>query len=193
MVQCGGINLAILEEGEPDMAKMRQPTRYRSVTAIIGGVLLLVGFLCLLWMFFSQYSEKPFTSSLGLPGFSSSPSSEQQIAALQAQGITLSSTAQTPEVNQQQALALAGQLEADAASKAKNTSARYALLTYPVTKTPATHPDWNGVAVWIVWYHQIPQDPGNTFTDPKSSSRSYHDLYVCLDANSGKELFSLWS
>jgi hypothetical protein len=175
------------------MAKRQQPTRFRSTTAIVGGVLLVVCFLWLAWIFFSQHSEKPLTSSIGLPGLSAAPTPVQQIAPLLAQGITLSATDQKSALSQQEALAIADQLEADAAGKAKNTSARYALLTYPTTGSPATHPNWNNVAVWIIWYQHIPQEPADTSADSTPSSHPYHDLYVCLDANSGKELFSLWA
>jgi hypothetical protein len=175
------------------MAKRQQSTQFRAMTAIIGSVLLVVGFLWLGWIFFSQHSEKSLVSSIALPGLVATPSPGQQITPLLAQGITLSSTDQKPTLDEQQALAIANQLEADAASKAKNISARYALLTYPTTSTPATHPNWNDIAVWIIWYHQIPQSSGDTAAGSTSSSQPYHDLYVCLDANSGKELFSLWA
>jgi hypothetical protein len=163
------------------------------MTAIIGSILLIVGFLWLGWIFFSQYSEKPLTSPISLPGLVATPSPDLQIAPLLAQGITLSSTDQKPTLDQQQALTIADQLEADAASEAKNVSARYALLTYPATSTPATHPNWNDVAVWIIWYHQIPAVSGDSSVVPTASKNTYHDLYVCLDASSGKELFSLWA
>jgi hypothetical protein len=175
------------------MAKRQQSTRFRSMTAIIGSLLLVVGFLWLGWIFFSQHSETPLASPINLPGLAATPSPVPQIAPLLAQGITLSGTDQKPTLDQQQALAIADQLEADAASEAKNVSARYALLTYPVTSTPATHPNWNDVAVWIIWYHQIPDASGDTSADSAASKPAYHDLYVCLDANSGKELFSLWA
>ncbi len=175
------------------MPKRQQPTRFRSMTAIIGGILLATCFLWLAWILFSQHSAKSLTSSIGLPGLSAAPTPVQQIAPLLAQGITLTTTDQKSALSQQEALAIADQLETDAASKAKNTSARYALLTYPTTGSPATHPNWNDVAVWIIWYQHIPQGPADTAADSAPSAHPYHDLFVFLDANSGKELFSLWA
>jgi hypothetical protein len=174
------------------MAKMQQSARFRSMTAIVGSLLLAVCFLWLGWIFFSQHSGKPLASSIVLPGLATTPTVNQQFALLLAQGITLSSTDQKPGLSQQQAVAIADQLEADAASNAKSISAHYGLLTYPMIKTPVTHPDWNNVEVWMIWYRQIPQGSNDTSVDPAPSSRPYHDLYVFLDANSGKELFSLW-
>src|SRR5579884_4130552 len=107
------------------MPKRQQPTRFRSMTAIIGGILLATCFLWLAWILFSQHSAKSLTSSIGLPGLSAAPTPVQQIAPLLAQGITLTTTDQKSALSQQEALAIADQLETDAASKAKNTSARY--------------------------------------------------------------------
>jgi len=62
------------------------------------------------------------------------------------------------------------------------------LLNYPNKSTPATHPDLNGVAAWMVLYQKIPLEPADASTDPTPFPHSYYDLYVFLDANSGKEL-----
>jgi hypothetical protein len=111
-----------------------------------------------------------------------------QITPLVAEGITLGHTDQTPALNMQQALLIASQLEPDAASKSKSPSAQYVLLNYPNKSTPATHPDLNGVPAWMVLYQKIPLEPGDASIDPTPFPRSYYDLYVFLDANSGKEL-----
>ncbi len=115
-------------------------------------------------------------------GSSSSQSPVIQITPLVAEGITLGQTDQTPVLNQQQALLLASELEPEAASHAKVTGAKYVLLTYPNTSTPPVHPNFNGVPAWMIIYSQIPQ---------QSSSQATYDLYVFLDASSGKELLSV--
>jgi hypothetical protein len=175
------------------MAKKRQSSHFRSGTAVVGGLLLMIGFLWLGWIFFSHRSPASLSPTQLLPGLIATPTPNLQFAPLHAQGITLRATDQKPALSRQQALEIANRLEPDAASRAKGTDTRYALLSYPMTKTPVTHPDWNNVAVWMVLYQQIPQSPGDTSFDPKSPSQSYHDLYVFLDANSGQELFSLWA
>jgi hypothetical protein len=119
-----------------------------------------------------------------IPGIGSpaTPVSAIQITPLVAEGITLGQTDQTPALNQQQALLLASELEPDAAAHAKVTGAKYVLLNYANTSTPAVHPNFNAVPAWMITYAQIPQ---------QSSSQATYDLYVFLDANSGKELLSV--
>jgi hypothetical protein len=174
------------------MAKKQQSSRFRASTAIVGGLLLMIGFLWLGWIFFSHRSPVSLSPSTLLPGLMATPTPNLQFAPLLAQGITLRATDQKPALSRQQAVEIANRLEPDAASRAKGTDTRYALLSYPMTKTPVTHPDWNNVAVWMVLYQQIPQGSGDTSFDPKAPPQSSHDLYVFLDANTGQELFSLW-
>jgi hypothetical protein len=114
---------------------------------------------------------------------------------LLAEGITLAHSDQQPTLSQQQALLIASQLEPAAASQANKISARYVLLNYPGTSaaTPSVaHPALNNVPVWLVWYRQIPLGPADVSVDPTLASHTYHDLYVCIDATSGKELLSIW-
>ena len=175
------------------MAKKRQSSPFRTSTAFVGGLLLLVGFLWLGWIFFSHHSPVSLSPSTILPGLVATPTPNLQFAPLIAQGITLRGTDQRPALSRQQAVEIANQLEPDAASRAKGTDTRYALLSYPMTKNAVTHPAWDNVAVWLVLYQKIPQGSGDTSFDPKSPAQPYHDLYVFLDANSGQELFSLWA
>ena len=109
------------------------------------------------------------------------------------EGIMLHGTDQKPVLSRQQAVEIANRLETDAAGRAKAIDTRYALLTYHTTKNTIAHPNWENVAVWMVLYQKIPHCVGDTSFDVKSPSQSYHDLYVFLDANSGQELFSLWT
>src|SRR5438105_3440906 len=144
------------------MSARRPSSRFRPMTALVGGLLLIIGFLWIGWLLFYQHGAQSLSPPILLPGLAATPTANQPIAPLIAQGITLSATEQKSALRQQQAVEIADQLEPDAASKAKSTSARYALLTYLSTSTPATHPDWENVAVWMVWYQQIPQNSGDT-------------------------------
>jgi len=40
----------------------------------------------------------------------------------------------------------------------------------------------------MVLYQKIPREPNDASVDPTPFPHSYYDLYVFLDANSGKEL-----
>lgn len=152
------------------------------VSGLIGGILLGIA---VLWIgaLLLQRAGVPVPAFPTIGGIgSSSQAPEVQITPLVAEGITLGATNQTPTLNQQQALLLASELEPDAASHAKVTGAKYVLLNYANTSTPAVHPNFQGVPAWLITYQQIPQ---------QSSSQATYDLYVFLDANSGKELLSV--
>lgn len=152
------------------------------VSGLIGGILLGIA---VLWIgvLVLQHVGVAVPSFPTIVGFGSSSSAPVvQITPLVAEGITLGATNQTPALNQQQALLLASELEPDAASHAKVTGAKYVLLTYPDTSTPPVHPNFNGVPTWMITYQQIPQ---------QSSTQATYDLYVFLDAKSGKELLTV--
>ncbi len=153
------------------------------VSGLIGGVLLGIAVLWIGVLVLQRVgvAVPSFPTIVGF-GSSSAPAPVIQITPLVAEGITLGATNQTPALNQQQALLLASELEPDAASHAKVTGAKYVLLTYPNTSTPPVHPNFNGAPAWMITYQQIPQ---------QSSSQATYDLYVFLDANSGKELLTV--
>ena len=152
------------------------------LSGLVGGVLLGIAVIWLGVLLLQRVG----VSVPALPPISgigpSSQAPETQITPLVAEGITLGSTNQTPALNQQQALLLASELEPDAASHAKVTGAKYVLLNYPNTSTPAVHANFKGVPAWMITYQQIPQ---------QSSSQATYDLYVFLDANSGQELLAV--
>lgn len=173
------------------MARKQQSSHTRAISGIAGGILLAIGCLWLGWML--VHGNAPNVASLTIPGLGPTPAPEVQVPPLLAEGITLGHASQQPALSQQQALLLAGQLEPAAAASAKNVSARYVLLTYPDISTPATHSDLSNVPVWMVWYQQIPLQPADASVDPTPFPQSSHDLYVFLDANSGKELLSIWA
>lgn len=169
----------------------RSTSRSRLLSGIVGGVLLGAGILWIGWLITRQSSASALPS-FSIPGLAPAKTPAVQIAPLAAEGITLGQPSQSPKLSQQQALLLASQLEPDAATQAKSTSAQYVLLNYPSTSTPAIHPDLNNVPAWMVIYQKIPLTPANASVDPTPFPRSYHDLYVFLDANSGKELLAVW-
>lgn len=154
------------------------------VSGLIGGVLLGIAVIWIGVMVLQHagVAVPSFPTIAGIGSSLSAPAPAVQITPLVAEGITLGSTNQTPGLNQQQALLLASELEPDAASHAKVTGAKYVLLNYPNTSTPPVHPNFSGVPAWMITYQQIPQ---------QSSSQATYDLYVFLDANSGKELLTV--
>ncbi len=170
----------------------RRRSQSRLISAIVGGVLLGIALLWLGGILFPQHGHPLAVTLPGLvPGPTNAP--EVQIPQLVAEGITLEQASQTPRLSQQQALFIAGQRQPDAASKAKAVTARYVLLNAPVTGTPTTHPNLTNVAVWMIWYQHIAQKSADPAIDPTPSAHPFHDLYVFLDANSGKEVLTIWA
>ena len=172
----------------PGMSTGRTPVRRpRIATGIVGGILLGLAGIWLVWLLLHQLGG-PSLPGLPISGLAPTSAPAMQITPLAAEGITLGHTDQTPALNKQQALLIAGQLEPAAASKSKSSSAQYVLLNYPNKSTPAAHADLNGVPAWMVLYQKIPLERADASVDPTPSPQSYYDLYVFLDANSGKEL-----
>ena len=174
------------------MARRRRPPRSHYISGVVGGILLVVGLAWMGWLVFVQHTNGPSLSLWPVGG--STPTSEPlvQIPPLLAAGITLQPTNQSTSLSQPQALLMAAQLEPDAAAKAQQVSARYVSFSYPSISTPATHAAFESVPVWLVWYQKIPLQPSDASVDPTPFPRSSHDLYVFLDAKSGKELLSIW-
>ena len=169
----------------------RRPTRSNVISGVIGGALLMVGVLWLGSMILAQHGGAP---QFSFPGFNAPTTiPETQLTPLLAEGIVLGHSDQTPTLSQKQALLLAGALEPDAATKAKSVTAKYVLITYTNPGTAGAHPNLTNVPVWMVWYQQIPLLPADAGVDPTPFPHSYHDLYVFLDANNGKEVLSVWS
>jgi hypothetical protein len=174
------------------MSRKRGAAQSNIISAVIGGALLLFCFVWLGWIFLNRYSS-PLT--LSLPNFASTSTqdtSTAQIVPLLAEGITLGNPTRQPTLNQQQALLIANQLEPDAATQAKSVTASYILLNYANTSTSATHASLNNVAAWMIWYQRIPYVPADASVDPTPFPHAFHDLYVFIDANSGKELLVVW-
>ena len=167
------------------MARKRRPSRSNNISAIAGGLLLIVGCIWVGWLVFGQQGTTPTFANIPLPGLAPTATPVTQVPALVAEGIVLSQASQTPTLNQQQATLLANALEPDAATQAKSVSAKYVLLNYTSTNTKAAHSNVSNVPVWLIWYQKIS-------LNASSASGGTHDLYVFIDANSGKEMLSVW-
>ena len=172
------------------MAKRRRRFQSKRISAIAGAVLLGLGCLWLGWLLLGQHNNTSGSFVWPIVGTNATPTNAP-IPQLISEGISLSSANQSPTLSQQQAMTIANQLEPDAAANAKSTNARYVLLNYVATGT-STHANVNNEPVWMVQYQRIPIAPNNASVDPVPSTRSYHDLYVFVDANSGKEVLSVW-
>ena len=166
-----------------------------SLSAIVGGMLFVMAIAGFAW-FLTHQQQLSSLPTFPLPGFAPINPPTVQVPPLLAAGITLGHPTQAPGLNQQQALVIAGQLEPDAAAMAQNTNAQYVLLTYSGTgtggATPAAQHDLNHVPAWMILYQNIPLQPSDPSVDPTPFPQSHHDLYVFLDANTGKELLAIW-
>jgi len=201
-------DLSELEDALPRPRKKRtkepRPAScMRSLSAVVGGVLFVLAIAGFAWFSTHQYQLSPLPA-LPIPGLAPTNPSMAQVPPLFAAGITLSHPTQTPRLNQQQALLIASQLEPEAAANAQNTSAQYVLLNYSGRGTDggrteaSSRPyaslqhDLNHIPAWMVLYQGIPLQPSDPSVDPTPFPQSHHDLYVSLDANTGKELLAIW-
>ncbi len=189
-------DLSELEDALPRPHKKRikepRPASWmRSLSAVVGGVLFVLAIAGFAWFLTHQYQLSPLPA-LPIPGLAPTHASMEQVPPLFAAGITLSHPTQTPRLNQQQALLIANQLEPEAAANAQNTSAQYVLLNYSGRGTPAAQRDLNHIPTWMVLYQGIPLQPSDPSVDPTPFPQTHHDLYVFLDANTGKELLAIW-
>jgi hypothetical protein len=167
------------------MARKRQKAAspLNPISGIVGAILLVVALVWAILLVFHPSVASRISSSIPIIGAVATTASQEQIAPLQAEGITLGHPAQTPALTEQQALLIVNQLMPDAATQAKSTKASYVLLNYPVSSDHPNHTSFNNVPAWMIVYQQIPVT---------SSSQSHQDLYVFLDANTGKELLAIW-
>lgn len=172
-------------------SKSRSTLWTRQLSKIVGVILLGVAALWFGWLVLHR-GVPAGISILPVTGLGSNNTPIGQVSPLVAAGITLGRPSQTPALNQQQALLIASQLEPDAATNAKKTSAQYVLLNYAGAATSTPQTTLNNVPTWMVLYQQIPLPPTDPSVDPNSPSHSTHDLYVFLNANNGKELLAIW-
>ena len=169
-----------------------RPAPSHRITGIVGGVLLGLGVLWIGWLLVHQLGGPALPlPSFPIGNFGSTPAPNVQSSPLAAIGITVSASNQTTMLNKQQALLIASQLEPDASTHAKSITAQLVLLNYANKSTPATHADFNNTPVWMVLYQKIPIQSADPSVDPTPLTKTSYDLYVFLDANSGKELLKV--
>ena len=167
--------------------------RLTLVSGVVSGILLCVCLLAVGWLLLAPHLNLQGGPTWIIPWAAHPPVTGLQVPQLTAEGITLAETNQRPTLSEQQALFISSQLEPEAASSAQSTNARYILVSSTDTSVTADRPVLNAAPVWLVWYQKIPVTANDTQADPTPSPQSTHDLFVFLDANSGKELFSIWA
>lgn len=162
----------------------------RQVTGIAGALLVIVAICWLGWLLLHQIVGFIGISTLPLPGIVPAVTPTPPLSPLLAAGISLGHPSQTPALSAQQALQIANELEPDAAANAKKVMSEYVLLNY--AQKNAAQPDMTNRPAWLIYYQQIPLQPSDPSVDPTPFPQTHHDLYVFLDANSGKELLAIW-
>ncbi|HLH63074.1 MAG TPA: hypothetical protein VKV20_15445 [Ktedonobacteraceae bacterium] len=165
--------------------------RTRWISGIVGALLFALAFLWLAWMISNRLTGGTGISLLPFPGLTQPTPTVGQIAPLTAAGISLGTPTSPPALTQQQALLVAGELEPDAAAHAQKTSASYVLLSYDGVGTAKPQHVITNQPAWMVLYQQIPQQSSDPSADPSQSLPAHYDLYVFLDANTGKELLAI--
>lgn len=162
----------------------------------MSGALIVFACLCLGWLLLFRVGigVGGVGGLASLPFPSSTPTAHPTTPAspLTGAGISLGHPTQAPALTEQQALVIASQIEPDAAAHAGKTRAQYVLLNDAGTNTSASHADLSNVPAWMIYYQQIPLAPGDRSADPTPFPQTHHDLYVFLDANSGKEILAIW-
>lgn len=171
----------------------RQPTKTRRISGIIGAFLLALALLWLVWLLLHRLTGGADISLLPIPGLPQATPTVGQVPPLTAAGISLGTPTSPPALTQQQALLIAGQLEPAAATNAQKTNASYVLLNFDGTGTAIPQHGITNEPAWMVLYQQIPQQPADPSADPSQTLPKHHDLYVFLDANTGKELLVMWA
>jgi hypothetical protein len=164
---------------KPDSAQLHTLSKFG------GGALLVVGICLFAWLIFFQHPATSVPSQLWFTAnVTATPVSGLvlQNSALQAAGIQLESTNQPAVVSQAQALQLVNQQQPDAAADAKKIEEHYGLLNENAQKI-------HNVAVWMIWYQSIAQPPNGI----EVSATAAHDLYVFVDAKTGRTILSVWA
>ena len=178
-------------EEETTARDTRTISQSRRASKVVGVILVSMAFLVLGWLLLKHFGLRVSGQSfLPQPGLDATALPTAQIPPLAAAGISLGHPTQTPALTQQEAMFIASQLEPGAATKAKNTSAQYVLLSYGGTNTSTSYSGFHNVQAWMIVYQQIPLAPANLGVTP--FPRTHYDLYVFLDANTGKELLAVW-
>jgi len=175
---------AVRDKRGPDPAS-------RQFSAIVGVALIGAAVLWFIWLLVRQVNPGLVSLSFPFPNMLPPRQASTPVDPLATAGITLSSPfqGQEPALTQQQALLLAGQMEPQAAAKSAGVSARYTLFSYQGTAPGAA--SFHNQPVWLIHYSGISEPLPDTAADPHASSTK-HDLYVFVDASSGRELLAIW-
>ncbi len=173
------------------MIKRRQRLQSKRVSGVVGAVLLGLGCLWLGWLLLGQHNTSGSGSFVWpIVGANVAPT-DAPVPQLVAAGISTGPANGSAALNQQQAMAIANGLEPDASANARTSNAKYVLLNYVPTGS-SSHGAVTNTPVWMILYQHIPVTPNSASVDPVPSTRTYHDLYVFIDANSGKEVLTVW-
>ena len=169
----------------------RTISRSRQASKVVGVILIAMAFLMFGWLLLNHFGLRVSGQSLlSQPHLDATALPTTQVPPLAAAGISLGHPTQTPALTQQEAIFIASQLEPDAATNAKKTSAQYVLVSYAGTNASTSYPGFHNVLAWMIVYEQIPLAPADLGVTP--FPQTHYDLYVFLDANTGKELLALW-
>ncbi len=178
--------------GEETTARAtRTISRSRQASKVVGVILIAFAFLMLGWLLLNHFGLRVSGQSLlpqPRPDATALPTA--QFPPLAAAGISLGHPTQTPALTQQEAIFIASQLEPDAATKAKKTISQYVLVSYAGPNTSTSYPGFHDVLAWMIVYEQVPLAPADLGVTP--FPQTHYDLYVFLDAYTGKELLDLW-
>jgi len=177
---------------ERTATRRRQPDSVlRQFSAILGIALVGVAVLWFIWLFVRPLHSGLISISFPVPGILPQHSSNTPADPLLAAGITLSSPAsgQQPLLTRQQALFLVNQMEPQAAAHASGVDAQYTLFSYK--GSGSTSSGFQNVPAWLVHYSGVAGARPDTAADPHAPG-GQHDLYVFLDASTGRELLSVW-
>jgi hypothetical protein len=150
-------------------------------------VLLLLVACSLLWVFLSHHTS----THANMVQVTATPAVPQN-ASLQAVGVTLGYTSHPAAITQQQAEVLAQQFAPDATDE-HAVKAQYVALNYDAESGGKEKVDIANVPVWMITYQQITASSTYTSIDPKAPATLQHNLYVFVDAQTGKELLSIWA
>ncbi len=190
--------MAVRRPTRAGKAAQRRPARKRTHdefmrkgSALLGGLLICAAVAWFGWLLLRQHNPG-LSFSLPFAGLSDQPTAQATADPLAAAGITLGtpSAGQTAALTREQALLLANQMEPQAAAHASHTDAAYVLLTYNGKTASLT--SLNKTPAWLVHYSHVASVGPDTAADPHASNPS-HDCYIFLDANSGKQLFAIWT
>lgn len=160
----------------------------RRFSALAGGLLILAAALWFLWLLMRQMSPGMVSFHFPFPNPLPARSANVPVDPLAAAGVTLAAPlqGQEPGLTQQQAVLVAGQVEPQAATRATEVDARYALFSYQGSAS-----GFHNVPVWVIHYRQVAEPRPDTAADPGAAGAK-HDFYVFLEASSGRELLAIW-